>query len=268
MDVPNFSQQKSDEEILREILAKHNLSISDFRVYWCSPILIDEFSQPLWYMIEDNKVKMLRISSEGLTHLDLSRLTNLEKLNLIECNITDLSLSNLPPNLKELDLSENNLTRVDLSGLPNLKKLSLYGNKGLTQIDLSRLPNLEELDLIECNITDLSLSKLPPNLKWIKLSENKGLTRVDLSGLTNLEKLYLAWCNITDLSLSKLPPNLKEIDLSENEGLTQVDLSGLTNLEKLDLGGCKNLKEIILSKDVKDKISITGDVDKINIIWK
>jgi len=69
------------------------------------------------------------------------------------------------------------------------------------------------------------------------------------------------------LKLSNLP-NLKELDLTGNSDLTQVDLSGLTNLEKLDLGWCKNLKKVIISKDVKDKISIEGDINKINLIWK
>jgi len=159
MDVYNFSQQKSDEEILKEILAKHNLSISDFTVYHITSKIPSYFDQPaLWYMIEDNKVKMLRISSEIITH-----------------------------------------------------------------IDLSGLPNLEYLDLVNCNITDLKLSNLP---------------------------------------------NLKELDLNENKALSRVDLSGLTNLESLYLEDCENLNEVILSKKVKSKINIIGNLYKLNIIWK
>jgi len=204
MEVCVFSQQKSDEEILKEILVKHNLSINDFRVYNSTSERPDYYyccDPNLWYIIQDNKVKKLVISSEGLTRLDLSGLTNLEKLELNWCNLTDLKLSNLP----------------------NLKELYLYGNSALTQ--------------------------------------------VDLSGLTNLEKLNLRACNITDLKLSNLP-NLKELDLYRNKGLIRVDLSGLTKLEKLNLKYCENLKEVIISKDVKDKINIEGDINKINLIWK
>ena len=197
-----FRQQKSEEEVLKKILSKHHLPVNDFKVYHSTNEIPDYFLQPdLWYLVEGNKIKMLRIRNKGLTQVDLSGLTSLEVLDLSWCNITDLKLSNLP----------------------NLKGLYLY--------------------------------------------DNKGLTHVDLSGLTSLEELYLSGCNITDLKLSNLP-NLKELDLSGNEGLTQVDLSGLTSLEALHLDKCKNLKKIILSKYVRNKIDIIGDINKKKIIWR
>ena len=203
-----FCQQKSEEEVLKEILSKHHLPVDAFKVYHSTnEIPSYSFFQPdLWYLVEGNKVKMLRIKNKGLTQVDLSELNSLEVLDLNECNITDLKLSNLP----------------------NLKELYLSWNEGLTQVDLSELTSLEKLDLSACNITDLKLSKLPPNLKELNL----------------------------------------HLNLHDNKGLTQLDLSGLTSLEKLYLSWCENLKKIILSKDVRNKIEIIGDVNKEKIIWR
>ena len=101
----------------------------------------------------------LDISGKGITSLpDLTRFTNLKKLNCSRNNLT--SLPNLPPNLTELNCYGNQLNLLPTLP-PKLEVLTCYMNK------LTSLPTLpQNLTLLYCYENNLtSLPNLPPNLK-------------------------------------------------------------------------------------------------------
>jgi hypothetical protein len=91
-----------------------------------------------------------------MTKDDLAKLpflTNLEKLNLAKCNLSDISPLGEVRNLKELNLSENKISDVTpLSNLNRLKILDLANNADLHKISsLAGIQSLEELYLEDPN---------------------------------------------------------------------------------------------------------------------
>jgi len=109
--------------------------------------------QTVWYLVQDRKITALRIMNKNIQHIDLSYFQELQELYLIHCNISNLSLSKLPPKLTKLDLSRN---------------------ENLTQVDLSGLQELQELDLRECNIQEIKIpQELRGKIRIIGFDENK-----------------------------------------------------------------------------------------------
>lgn len=96
----------------------------------------------------------------GLTYLDVSGLTKLERL---ECErnaaLTELKVTGLS-NLRVLSCEQNQLTSLDLTGLTNLRTLSCSSNN-LGELNLTGLTSLE---IFYCNknwLTSLDISMLP-----------------------------------------------------------------------------------------------------------
>lgn len=99
--------EKTDVEILKEVLKENNFSIDYFVVYKTNDSITQyHFAQPNeWYLIEGGSITALRISEAGLTGIK-----GLEKLK----------------NLKELDLNLNeSLKQVDLTWFDKLEKINL-----------------------------------------------------------------------------------------------------------------------------------------------
>lgn len=100
----------------------------------------------------------LSVTLSDVTELDVSSLTNLERLWCAGNGMTSLTLGDLP-HLKYLNAGDcgwndgngewiskqNRLSELDLSGVPNLKELNVNGNL-LTALDLSGFASLERLD--------------------------------------------------------------------------------------------------------------------------
>ena len=221
------------------------------------------------------RLKKLKLYNSTFRRLDLSSLTVLERLSILDNEkleslkglgqLTSLSslylyecssLTQLPgleklTNLSSLDLSNcSSLTQLPgLEKLTNLSSLDLSYCSSLTQLPgLEKLTNLSSLDLSGCS----SLTQLPgleklTNLSTLRISEFGSLTQVPgLEKLTNLSTLRISECG----SLTQVPgleklTNLSALYLSNCSGLTQLPgLEKLTNLSTLNLFGCSSLKEI------------------------
>jgi Leucine-rich repeat (LRR) protein len=124
----------------------------------------------------------LSITLSDVTELDVSSLTNLERLWCGGNGMTSLTLGNLP-HLEYLNAGDfswyegndewgskgNMLSELDLSGVPNLKELNVNGNL-LTALDASGFADLERLECANNPITSLTM----PDHKvcgWVGLCE-------------------------------------------------------------------------------------------------
>lgn len=90
------------------------------------------------------KLRLLNLSQNQLTEVDLSEWKALESVYLDNNKISSAKFDN--PSLWNLGISKNELSEIDLSGLPNLDQLLIFSNK-LHEIDLSGNPALRVLDL-------------------------------------------------------------------------------------------------------------------------
>ncbi len=180
----------------------------------------------------------------------LERIEEAAQTRATELNLSNLGLSELPPEigtltiLTTLYLHGNQLTALspEIGKLTNLTELVLMENQ-LTALppEIVKLANLTSLDLMRNQLTALppEIGKLT-NLTSLSVWRNR-LTGLppDIGKLTNLTSL-----NLVDNQLTTLPPeigkltNLTRLDLSGNQ-LTALppEIGKLTNLTRLDLSG-------------------------------
>lgn len=130
------------------------------------------------------KLKDLDCSYNGLTRLDVSVLSDLEKLVCDGNELVSLDLSR-NPRLKELECSNNKLPELDVSVLSDLEKLKCKWN-AITSLDLSQTTKLVELDCSNNKLTSLDISRCPA-IKDVRLGFNN-LTEFNFSH-TELENL-------------------------------------------------------------------------------
>ncbi|MBV6628262.1 MAG: leucine-rich repeat domain-containing protein [Rivularia sp. (in: Bacteria)] len=164
------------------------------------------------------------------------------QLELVDCNISDLS---------------------PLASLTNLTHLWLFWNDISDLAPLKGLINLIDLDLSDNQISNITSLQRLTNLVELNLSDNKIKDITPLNELTKLTNLNLAGNQIIDIkSLSKLI-FIEDLDLSNNQ-ITDIDsLKSLINLQQLylqeniisDLIPLKNLEKVIFLSLVDNKIS-------------
>ncbi|QGU95841.1 hypothetical protein GOM49_12705 [Clostridium bovifaecis] len=118
---------------------------------------------------------------------------NIEKLELQNKNISNISGIENFAALKYLDLSNNNIVNVKpLNSLINLETLILHDNKVNTEANsFSNLDKLTYLDLSNNNITSISCLEVLTGLKKLDLSNNSIERINELRGLKSLEYLSL-----------------------------------------------------------------------------
>lgn len=176
---------------------------------------VNEMMQWLKSAVADPEIKVygtdfdcFRSPRAVMTQLDLSRATQLKKLDL-----SYVSQSLFP----------------DLASYSQLERLSLYGISGLEQLDLSHNP-LKRLEIRSCDT--LQAVVLPPSgLETLTISDCRNLTHIDEAPLASVQQLELtanALSGTLDLSGAK---QLKEADLSGNK-LTELTINNplLTDL--------------------------------------
>lgn len=196
----------------------------------------------------------LFIADLGVTDAEMShvaKLTNLKRLTLFGCPITNKGLAKLKA-LKSLEYlwlyEPQNITisdLKDLNALPNLVELNvqeiIQDNSGL---DISGLTRLEKLMIGTHHkgdgIRDEDLACLAnlKNLRWFQVSQaiTKPLSLTDagvahLAGLTNMDRLTIGGPELTDKALGYLK-DMKKLDMLNIYGGNFTD-EGLANLEGL-----------------------------------
>lgn len=202
-----------------------------------------------------------KLSLVSLPKLNLSPNTfqneKLEKLYMIDNEMSEVPSLNSLSNLKVLDLSNNSLTSFNHQHLrlPDLEILRLNNNSLVAlSLNLSSLPKLNRLEA-QKNVIQEITGPIPSHssLQHINLEGNR-LSQIALS-FENLETL--TFLNLNYNSLNRLPPGLKSLQIlmamnqkvyidGDNEGrstLTHLskDFETYSQLERIQLRGNKNL---------------------------
>ena len=150
------------------------------------------------------------IQTHGIKNLlGLENAVNLEKLDLNENEISDLSPIAKLNKLTKLSLIRNRISNLQpLSELTNLEYLDLYANKIVDISPLAKLTNLKHLDLHNNN--DQTGDPVHPTISG-------GIKDISVvKNLTKLEMLSLGSNNITDITPIKNLTNIKDLVLSGN----------------------------------------------------
>ena len=160
----------------------------------------------------------------------------LERLDLSDCKIEDLSFLSTFINLKELSLDNNGLSDLmPLKDLYSLERLSLAENNITDLLPLYNLTNLEFLDLssnIICDVQPLGNLKL---LKELDLFYNNIYTLSGLYALENLEKVDLSYNFISSVNALG-GSDIKELNVLNTNISSLSAVAGFSNLESLTAG--------------------------------
>lgn len=164
-----------------------------------------------------SSLRLLGISDNPiskLTDLTLNNVDNLEVIDAIRTQITDISdigSFSIPPKLKELNLGGNEI--ADISPIANATNLTglIIGSDSLTSLDGVQLP---------------------PSLEFLQLTGNW----TDMTGLIYNDKLRvlnIGGNQVSDLTKYNFPPGLKALSIASADNIT--DLSSLVLPEGLEV---------------------------------
>jgi len=196
---------------------------------------------------------------------DKEALNNLTHLDLINNQITDITILKDLTNLTQLYLSNNQITDITpLKDLKNLTQLHLSSNQITDITPLKDLTSLTTLYLSYNQITDITPLKDLKNLTELVLFNNQITNITPLKDLKNLTNLDLRRNQITDITPLKDLKNLTTLNLNNNQITDITPLKDLIKLKRLNLDNNKikffpkellNLNLVIkLEDDWKDGI--------------
>ncbi|WP_157776667.1 leucine-rich repeat domain-containing protein [Flavobacterium crassostreae] len=159
--------------------------------------------------------------------LDLTALTNLQKISAVAIGLNGITVNNLT-NLTFIDVSYNFITNIDITSNPNLEQLFLNYNT-VNAISYNS-PNSLKILHAEKNNLSTSFFVNMTNLEDLVLSENQYST-LDVTSLNNLKKLTCDYNQITSLNLGALN-QITNLSCANNQ-LTNLSLTNLVTLEDL-----------------------------------
>ena len=176
------------------------------------------------------KLKFLRLSGKSISELSsLTRLINLEHLQVLTTNISDLSPLAELSKLKELYLTHTPVSDLlPLAGLTNLETLKFFYAESPSLAPLKGLTRLKILSAARSRISDLSPLAGLINLEELELFESDGISDISsLASMSKLRRLHLQHNNISDLSPLASLHNLKWVHLGNNNISDISPLNGL-----------------------------------------
>ncbi len=164
--------------------------------------------------------------------------SDVTKLDLSDCSITDLSALSVCTSLEELRLSGNYIRDISpLLDIPKLRVLDLSNNMISDIRPLMSMTTLEHLNLAGNKISSITALSQLKQLKELVLNGNDIDGTQNLAKLSALKILGLKKTGISDADLEKLH-NLKNLTVLALENNPDITESGVNQLKK-KLPQCK-----------------------------
>ena len=222
-----------------------------------------QFSDKQMYLAVLNQIKnTYNISYDNSTNtisiMDTD-IDSIEKLELNNSNINNISGIEKFTNLEELNLNNNNIKDITkLQTLTHLKRLTAFCNTISNISSISNLVDLEYLDLSKNKLDDSSNTKTNcisnnlrnlTNLKELNLSHNYLRYISGIEYLTNLESLNLYDNAICDIQGIENLIRIETLKLGENNEFSNYTITGLDELSSLS-----NLKYLDFSENKTNNI--------------
>ena len=195
------------------------------------------------------------ISSNAME--SIGSLTELRKLVLNNCSLTDITAFSQLVKLKEIRLAGNLLQDVGvLSLMLELETVEL-GNNPLSSIaGLSTCANLRYVDITGCSIGSLGALAGKDQLQTLLASANKLKDLEDLANCDALQTLDVSNNEIQSINILALLPNLQHL-VAEN--------NNITSLPYFRQDDCSLILFDIDSNQVEDVSSLSG-IDTLNYL--
>lgn len=232
-------------------------------------------------------LEALYVNGMGLTALDVSKLTDLQRLTCYDnpdlghldvsanTKLQDLSCDNT--GLSELDVTKNtelvfltcgynDIAELDLSQNLKLKELDISVNDVISSIDNIASTELTSLVMEGCsNITELDVSQYTQlehlscydtSISFLDVSQNTALvvlacefTSISTLDVSRNTKLESLWCGHTQIT---------ELNLTNNPLLSTLSCQGLENIAEIDISKNTALTELFLSGAKITKLDVSN----------
>jgi len=196
------------------------------------------------------------ISSNALE--SIGSLTELRKLTLNGCALTDITAFSQLTKLKEVHLSGNILEDVGiLSLLLELETVNLSNNPLTSIAGLSTCANLKYVDITGCSVGSLGALSGKETVETVLASGNKIKNLDDLINCSSLKVLDVSRNMIEDISILAWLPNLERISAEQN---------AITELPAFDPDTSVLIHLDLDSNQISDVSALAG-IDTLNYLY-
>lgn len=240
--IANNNELTSDKLILD---GASNLELLDLTTNDLSILNLSEFQELQTFYGSDNprlgavlfpeyseNLKNISMSKCDISHFYPADLPALESLNIGNCALTEIEISNHYPALKELDVTGNYLTALDVTQCKALHTLKCGSNQ-LTEINITQNPEMLNFFCENNKIKEINV-KNNPKITSFSCDHNE-LTKLDVTALPNLVRLACDNNKLTRLDLSQ-NSNLNRLTCKENQ-FEFLDFAGNPRMDYID---CRN----------------------------
>ncbi|MGM9978575.1 MAG: leucine-rich repeat domain-containing protein [Clostridium sp.] len=221
---------------------------------------------------QDEDSKITKAQMESITQLYLFDLQiesleglqyciNLDKLDIMKNNITDLSQIKELDKLTYLNIGQNYITDISsLSNLINLEVFYSFGNDITDLTPLKRLVNLNELGFDGENITDISALSGLISLSGLSMVNTSVSDVSPLKNLLSLDFLLITDSPVSDLSSLKELSSLKTLVIASGQvmdisPLDGMDISYMISRQVAQLDKIKAVDGVIeIENPLKDRV--------------
>lgn len=187
----------------------------------------------------------------------IASLTELEKLILDGCALTDISKFSNLTKMKELCISNNSVSDLGaVSSMTQLESLTVSNNPISTTAPLSSCVNLKYLDISNCSVSSIENLRNLTQLETL-LASNNNISKIDhLDACKTLSVVELNSNQVSDISVLASLPSLTRFEADHNT------ITGVPDFEE---DNCI-LVYISLNYNKVEDISGLAGIDSLNYL--
>ena len=235
---------------LNERLATYSSTLEELHLNYCSNF--DDLD-----ITQNNKLRILDISTTPIPSLDLTSKNDLEVLRVSATNI------------------HNNISE-QIADKSKLKELTLESNDLMAGADLNVTgkPDFERLYMRNQNNYETITLDSPNKLRYMVMNENDNLTTLSLPTLTSMQEMWIEKNPILEAHTFDLSGNTSLLQISINQNGAKSTIKGMSGQmtglryiatehqlydgNVLEVSGCENLHHLDVLDCNLDKLSVAG----------
>lgn len=215
--------------------------------------------------------------SQQVMH-SIGSMTNMTRLTLAQCDISDISMLSSLAEITYLDLSYNFIKDLAaLSHMSRMETLYLSNNAIINLTPLNGLSGLKELNVNHNSITSLQPICSNRNLFSLSVNHNQLKTLGDLELLPDLEYLDVSYNKLDTVTVLGRCNSLNALNISNNLITDIESISNLTGLQELNCSYNQitelpnwsaecGLIELNASYNDIDDITVLGNLTGLNLL--
>lgn len=219
------------------------------------------------FVIFDNRIVYVKKKGLGIGYLDeekaktLSRFKDLEKLEIVICDVSSIDFLKEMPRLDDLILDVRNIRDLSpIGSCTELQRLELKG-EGYDDLNfLNDLNSLKWLEIVGSGVKDIETLRQKDTIELLRIYINTLEDISAISEMENIKSLTIFSKELSDCTPLSSCTGLKYLSLSGCEKIDSLDfLDGMDGLEEIDLKGTSitNFEPLLNLKSL-DEVTVSN----------